>query len=93
MGKKGFSISNEELMNAAFYKHNFVRSRKSRDVDNASTRNVTNSVFDWWPDNRLNRKDLLGIDTVVRVEPKGFTKEKGKKAFKKVDSLFKGVNV
>lgn len=71
---------------AFFFKHNERRSKKARDVDNATTKGITESAAKWWDD--PSRHDWPGIDTVVQIKPKGYTRAKGKQAFDKLEEVF-----
>lgn len=86
MPKKKLSFTREEQRDALIFGHNFVRSKKSRDVDNGTTRGVTDNFGKMWQD--PSRSDFAGIDTVVRLDFPGFNKAKGKKAFDKMTDLF-----
>ncbi len=85
MGRRS-GVTEKEKMYAGWYGHNELRSKKARDVDNASTKGVTDSFSKFYND--PTRHDLAGIDTVVRKEPSGYTKEKGKKAFNDIEEMF-----
>lgn len=83
--RRDTSITDEEKLFSLIYGHNFVRSKKARDVDNATTRGVTDSFAKMWTD--PSRHDWPNVDTVVRNTPRNFTKEKGRRAFKNVEDL------
>jgi len=84
--KKVLSFTREEQNNAILFGHNFVRSKKSRDVDNGTTRGLTKDFGRMWVD--PSRSDFEGIDTVVKLDFPAFTKAKGKKAFDKMTNIF-----
>ena len=84
--KEKFSFTREDEIFALKFGHENVRSKKSRDVDNASSRNVSTDFAKNWRD--PSRNDFAGIDTVVKKEFPGFTKERGEKAFRKMTRLF-----
>ncbi len=86
MAKRRSAITDIEKQYASFFLHNNVRSKKARDVDNATTRGVTDSFSKFWND--PSRHDMAGIDTVVRTVPRGYTKAKGKRAFDDVLETF-----
>jgi hypothetical protein len=79
-------VSSDEIRHGIF-EINSRRSQKARDVDNADTARLTTNPSRWL--DNPNRFDFAGIDTVVRVKPKGFTKTKGKRAAKKLKEVFK----
>jgi len=85
MGKK-FTLTNEDKIFALKFGHENVRSKKSRDVDNASSRNVSMDFAKNWRD--ASRNDFEGIDTIVKKEIPGYTEQKGKKAFRKMSNIF-----
>lgn len=85
MPRRNNTITDEEKVFALFYAHNVKRSKKARDVDNASTRGLTNDFGKMWVD--PSRNDWAGIDTIVRVTPRGYTKSKGKMAFDNVEDI------
>lgn len=84
--RKRSGITEIEKDFAGFYGHNFMRSKKARDVDNGTTKGLTDNFSKFWND--PSRSDRAGIDTQVRVKPKGFTKEKGKRAFDDITEMF-----
>lgn len=86
MGRRNNTITDEEKLFGMFYAHNNVRSKKARDVDNASTKGVDTNLAKWWAEGG-KRSDWPGIDTVVRVKPKGYTKNKGKRAFDNITDV------
>ena len=86
MGKRRSGVTEIEKAYAGYYGHNEIRSKKAMDVDNGSTKGVTDSFSKFWND--PSRHDFAGIDTVVRKVPKGYTKEKGKKAFDEIEEMF-----
>lgn len=71
---------------ASYYIHNNIRTKKARDVDNGSTKGVTDSFAVWYNDQ--SRHDLAGIDTVFRKEPRGYSQQKGKRAFDDIEEMF-----
>ncbi len=83
--RRDTALTDEDKLFALAYGHNFVRSKKSKDVDNASTKGLTNDFAKMWTD--PSRHDWPNIDTAVRNELRGFTKEKGRKAFKNVQDV------
>lgn len=87
MGKRkrrDTTITDEEKFLALTYGHNVVRSKKARDVDNGTTKGLTSDFAKMWTD--PSRHDWPNVDTVVR-NTRGFTKEKGKKAFKNIEDI------
>lgn len=85
MPRRRSGITEEEKMFALFYGHNEIRSKKARDVDNATTKGLTNNFAKMWND--PSRNDWAGVDTIVRVKPRGYTKEKGRRAFMDIEEM------
>lgn len=83
--RRDTTISDQDKIFALLYGHNEKRSKKARDVDNASTKGLTSDFAKMWTD--PSRNDWPGIDTVVRQTPRGYTKAKGKKAFENVEDI------
>ena len=83
---KKFTFTREDEIFALKYGHEKVRSKKSRDVDNASSRGVTMDFGKVWND--PSRHDFPGIDTIVKQKFPGYTDDKGERAFKKMSRLF-----
>lgn len=86
MGKKKFTITNEDKIFALKFGHENVRSKKSREVDDSTTRGVTQDFGKVWND--ASRNDFPGIDTIVKTDFAGYTEQKGKKAFRKMTNIF-----
>ena len=86
MARRRSGVTEIEKQYASFYAHNNMRSKKARDVDNGSTKGVTDSFSKFWND--PSRHDLAGIDTVVRREPRGYSQKKGKRAFDDIEEMF-----
>jgi len=84
--KRSPSITKREKEHAAYYVHNKLRSKKAQDVDNGTTRGVTDNFGAWWEDPM--RHDLPGIDTMIRGVPLGYDSRKGKKAHDEIVSIF-----
>ncbi len=75
MGKKKFTLTNEDKIFALKFGHENVRSKKSREVDDSTTRGVTPDFSKVWND--ASRHDFPG-----------YTEQKGKKAFRKMTNIF-----
>jgi len=86
MAKKKFTLTNEDKIFALKFGHENVRSKKSREVDDSTTRGVTPDFSKVWND--ASRHDFPGIDTVVKTDFPGYTEQKGKKAFRKMTNIF-----
>lgn len=78
-------LTEKEVTYGLTYGHNYRRTKKSRDVDNAESANLTTNLGEYWV--KPNRNDWAGIDTVVRKKPSGFTKKRGMMAFEKLEGL------
>ncbi len=85
MARRNNTITEEEKLFALIYGHENVRSKKSRDVDNASTKGLTNKFGHMWVD--PSRNDWAGVDTIVRSKPRNYTNKKGKMAFDNVTDV------
>lgn len=66
--------------------HTNIRSKKARDVDNGTTRGVTDNFAKAWAGG-MQREDWPGIDTMLKQLPQGYTTKKGKKAFDEISSV------
>jgi len=85
MPRRNNTITDEEKMFGLFYAHNEKRSKKARDVDNASTKGLTKDFAKMWVD--PSRNDWAGIDTIVRIKPRGYTSKKGRDAFDNITDV------
>lgn len=81
-----FTFTREEEIFALKFGHENVRSKKSRNVDDGTTRGVTMDFGKVWED--PSRHDFPGIDTVVKKNFPGYTRTKGKSAFNKMTKIF-----
>jgi len=86
MGKRTPTITKKEKDYALFYAHNFLRSKKAKDVDNGTNKGLTDNFSKMWVD--PSRNDWPGIDTMVKQTPLGFSKKKGKTAYDEIVSTF-----
>lgn len=85
MARRDTTISDNDKLFALIYGHDTKRSKKARDVDNASTKGLTNNFAQMWVD--PSRNDWSGIDTIIRSRPPSYTKAKGLKAFNNVRDI------
>lgn len=86
MSRRTPTITRKEKDFAAYYRNTELRSKKARDVDRATDKNVTNNFAEWWWDD--SRSDWPNIDTVLGSAPMGYTKSKGKKAHDEIIGVF-----
>ena len=86
MNKRTPTITKREKDYALYYAHNFLRSKKARDVDNGTDKGLTDNFSKMWTD--PSRHDWPGIDTLVKQEPMGFTKKKGKRSYDEIVQVF-----
>jgi len=84
--KRTPTITRKEKEYALFYAHNYLRSKKAKDVDNGTNKGLTDNFSKMWTD--PSRNDWAGIDTVIRHEPMGFSKKKGKDAYAQIVDVF-----
>jgi len=83
--RRDTAISDEDKIFSLYFGHNEKRSKKAKDVDNATTKGLTSDFAKMWVD--PSRNDWPGIDTVVRSQPRNYTSKKGKKAYDNVEEI------
>lgn len=81
-----FTFTREDEIFALKFGHENVRSDKSRQVDDGTTRGVTLDFGKVWED--PSRHDFPGIDTVVKKKFPGYTKARGRSSFNKMTKIF-----
>jgi len=82
--RRDTTISDEDKFMSLYYAHNKLRSKKARDVDNATTKGLTPDFGKMWVD--PSRHDWPNIDTKVRSKLK-IDEAKAKKAFENVRDI------
>ena len=83
--RRDTAISDQDKIFSLIYGHNNVRSKKSKDVDNGTTKGLTGDFAKMWVD--PSRNDWTQIDTLVRSFPSNYTVQKGRKAYNNVQSI------
>lgn len=79
----------DEVLNGIYFIHTSERRKKAREVDEAMSSRETHNPWQWLDD--PNRYDWMGIDTIEKQKPSGYTKEKGRMAAKKMKKVQHGL--
>jgi len=80
-----FNLTNDEILMGVWYLHN-TRPKHARQVDEGESARITENPFLWMSD--PSRYDFPYTDTIVRQEPRGYTKERGRRAAAELRSFF-----
>jgi len=79
----------DEIDFGIYYIHEMERKKKAREVDEGMSSRITSNPFQWLDD--PNRYDWMGVDTIDKKKPKGYTRARGKAASKKLRQVQYGL--
>jgi len=83
--KRVFNLTNDEILMGVWYLHN-NRSKHAREVDEGESARITENPFLWMSD--PSRYDYPLTDTITKQEPRGYTKERGRRASNELRGFF-----
>jgi len=80
-----FNLSNDDILMGVWHIHQ-SRPKHAREVDEGESARITENPFLWMSD--PSRYDFPLTDTITKQEPRGYTKERGRRASNELRGFF-----